>query len=406
MREGVLAVRLLLLGGSRYLFPVIDAAHEMGVEVFTADYLPGNPAHARSDGYRNVSIVDREAVLGCARELRADGVMSFAADPGVVSAAWAAERLGLPFQGGYEAVRTLQDKGRFRAFLRDNGFNCPEARTFRSAAEARAAAGGLAYPVIAKPTDSAGSKGCSRVDGPEGLAAAVERALSFSLSGGCIVERFLGKACPSSDADAFTVDGRLACASFTSQLFDEAAPNPYAPAAYAMPAAMPAAARAELASELQRLAGLLGLRSGVYNVETRVADDGLPYIMEVSPRGGGNRLSEMLRYASGTDLVRASVQAALGLPVEGVGEPAYDGVWYQEVLHSDRAGTLRGVEWAPGFAEDHVADVQLWAEPGSRVEAFSAANHAFGSAMLRFDDEAGLADFRARKGELMRVVVD
>ena len=33
---------LLLLGGARYALPVIKAAHELGAEVVTCDYLPHN----------------------------------------------------------------------------------------------------------------------------------------------------------------------------------------------------------------------------------------------------------------------------------------------------------------------------------------------------------------------------
>lgn len=398
---------LLLLGGARYALPVIEEAHGLGARVVTCDYLPGNYAHRFSDGYIDASIVDREAVLAAAREAGADGIMSFAADPGVVSAAYAAERLGLPFQGSYEAVSILQSKDRFRAFLRDHGFNCPQARPFRSAGEALRAADDLPYPVIVKPVDSAGSKGCARVDSPDELPAAVEGALEFSLSGTCIVEQFLEKDGDSSDADAFCLDGRFECVSFTSQLFDPACPNPFTPAAYVMPASMPAWAQDELSSELQRLADLLDLRDGVFNVETRVASDGRPYIMEVAPRGGGNRLCEMLRFATmgRTDLVRAAVQAALGLPVDGVGEPEYDGFWYQEMLHSDHAGAFRGVSYAPGFREAHVAEEQPWVESGGRVEAFTAANHAFGSVFLRFGSRGGLDAFLENKNEYMQVNV-
>ena len=79
--------KLLLLGGSNYLLPVIREAHALGIHVITCDYLPDNIAHRFSDEYRNVSIIDKEAVLAAARELRIDGVMSFACDPGVVTAA-------------------------------------------------------------------------------------------------------------------------------------------------------------------------------------------------------------------------------------------------------------------------------------------------------------------------------
>ncbi len=398
---------LLLLGGARYALPVIEAAHELGARVVTCDYLPDNYAHRFSDEYVNASIIDKDAVLDAAKKVGADGIMSFAADPGVTSAAWAAEKLGLPFQGSYESVSILQDKQRFRSFLRDNGFNCPEQRVFSSAGEAAAVAEEIQYPVIAKPVDSAGSKGCTRVDSPKDLRGAVETALAFSRDGRCIVEQFLEKMGNSSDADAFCSGGRMSCVSFTSQLFDDSCPNPYTPASYAMPSTMPEWAQAELVSELQRLADLLGLRDGVFNIETRVATDGKPYIMEVAPRGGGNRLCEMLRFATGgnTDLVTAAVQAALGMSVGELTMPRYDGLWYQEMLHSGNAGTFLGVEYAPGFLDAHVAEEQLWVEPGERVEAFTAANHAFGSVFLKFDDKDEFATFLSDPHKFMRVRV-
>ena len=70
--------RLLLLGGLRYLLPVIDAAHKLGCYVITCDYLPDNIAHKYSDEYHNVSILDKEAVLVLAKKLNIDGIMAFA----------------------------------------------------------------------------------------------------------------------------------------------------------------------------------------------------------------------------------------------------------------------------------------------------------------------------------------
>ena len=66
--------KLLLLGGLRYLLPVIEAAHKLGYYVITCDYIPGNIAHKYSDEYHNVSIIDKEAVLALARELEIDGI--------------------------------------------------------------------------------------------------------------------------------------------------------------------------------------------------------------------------------------------------------------------------------------------------------------------------------------------
>ena len=75
----------MLLGGIRYLLPVIEAAHNQGYYVITADYFPDNIAHKYSDEYINVSIIDKEAVLEVACEKEIDGIMSFGVDPGAVS---------------------------------------------------------------------------------------------------------------------------------------------------------------------------------------------------------------------------------------------------------------------------------------------------------------------------------
>lgn len=53
--------KLMVLGGIRYVIPVIEAAHKVGAYVITADYLPDNIAHKYSDELVNVSILDREA---------------------------------------------------------------------------------------------------------------------------------------------------------------------------------------------------------------------------------------------------------------------------------------------------------------------------------------------------------
>ncbi len=398
---------LLLLGGARYALPVIEAAHDLGVHVVTCDYLPDNFAHAYSDGYVNASIIENEAILKVAETVHADGIMAFAADPGVLAAAFAAEKLGLPFQASYEVASILQDKELFRAFLQEHDFNCPRSCILHSVEDADERSEMIEYPVIVKPVDSAGSKGCTRVDNAVDLKRATEYALQFSRDRRCIVEQFLEKRGDSSGADAFIVDGKFECVAFTSQLFDESAPNPYAPIAYTVPASMPAAYQTELKSELQRLADLLELGNGIYNIETRVAEDGKPYIMEVSPRGGGNRLSELLKYATGgkVDLVRASVEAALGMVIHNVAEPVYEGFWYQQMLHSERVGTFEGIEYAHGFRSAHVVEEQVWIEKGTSIDPLNGANNAFGSIILKFDTEEELKAFLRNPSASMRILV-
>lgn len=374
--------KLMLLGGLRYLLPVIDAAHSLGCHVITCDYLPDNIAHKYSDEYHNVSILDREAVLSLARELRIDGIMSFAVDPGVVTAAYVADRLGLPCAGPYESICILQDKEKFRGFLESNGFNVPSSRGFSSYEEAYADRDYFEWPVIVKPVDSAGSKGVSRVDSPDDLRPAFDNAKSHSFSGKVIIEEFIEKEGCSSDSDCFSVDGKLEFVSFSAQRFDENADNPYTPAAYSWPSTFTKEQEAELTAEIQRLLTLLRMRTSIYNIETRIGTNGRPYIMEASPRGGGNRLAEMLRMATGVDMITAAVKAALGESVTDIVQKPYDGHWAEVILHADRSGTFRGLDISPEMSS-HVVERDLWVRDGERVSSFNGANDAIGTLVLK-----------------------
>ena len=396
--------KLLLLGGSRYLLPVIRAAKNLGCHVITCDYLPDNIAHKYSDEYINVSIIEKDAVLAIAQKIKIDGIMSFACDPGVTTAAYVAEKMGLPSVGSFESVSILQNKGRFRQFLTENGFNVPVAKSYTSIEEALKDADMFHWPVIVKPTDSAGSKGVTKVDDPVFLRESIETALSFSHCSEFIIEDFLQQVGCSSDTDCFSVDGDLRFVSFSAQRFDPNAENPYTPSAYSWPATISADHQRELTNEIQRLITLLGLKTSIYNIETRECVDGKAYIMECSPRGGGNRLAECLEYATGVKLVENAVRAAIGEPVESVVQRSYDGCWAEVILHSNKPGVFDSL-WIDDSLSDSVYERDLWIKPGTEIGGFSAANEAIGTLVLKFKSEERLQEVMKDPLRYVRVLL-
>ena len=394
--------KLMILGGSRYALPVIDTAHRLGIYVITCDYLPDNYAHRFSDEYCNVSIIDQEATLEAARRLEIDGIVSFACDPGVVTAAYVAEKMGLPNVGPYESVCILQNKGRFRRFLAENGFTVPTARQYVQGDTVDPSL--FHWPVIVKPTDSAGSKGVTKVEHPEDLPAAIRHALDFSHCGEFIVEDFITQKGFSSDTDCFSENGKLRFVSFNNQRFDPNCENPYAPAGFSWPSSMSREHQEELKNELQRLLHLLGMRTALYNIECREGTDGKAYLMEVSPRGGGNRLAECLRYATGVDLIEAVVRDAVGLPLNDVAQKPYLGHFAEVILHSEKPGTFERLETAPSI-EGNIVERDLWVAPGDKVGGFSAANESLGTLILHFENEERLAEVMTNLPEYVRICV-
>lgn len=393
----------MLLGGLRYLLPVIEEAHKLGVHVITADYLPDNIAHKYSDEYCNVSIIDKEAVLAKAKELEIDGILSHAVDPGVVSAAYVAEQMGLPFQCSYKAACILQDKSLFRKFLADNGFNCPHAKGYNKKENALKDVDYFEWPVIVKPVDSAGSKGVTKVEDSKDLPAAIETALASSISKNFIIEDFLEKEGFSAGSESFVVDGKLLYNGIYDQYFNDEASNPYTPSAEVWPSVMRKEYQEEIKSELQRLVTLLGITTGLFNVECRVCKNGKAYLMEVSPRAGGNRLAEMLNHAADVNINEAETRKAIGLPVGEIHEPNYKGHFAILVLHAEKEGTFDYLSIDESFRRKHVIEEEVRVNQGDKVTSFSGANAALGTLFLKFENREELADSLANQKEWLKI---
>lgn len=394
--------KLMILGGDHFTIPVVKAAHEQGYYVITCDYLPNNVAHKISDEFANFSTTDKDGILAYARKKKIDGICTFT-DSGVVTTAYVQHHLGLPQIGPLKSVEILQNKAKFRQFLTENGFTVPKAKGFSKKDEALASKYFFTLPVIVKPVDAAGSKGVTKVSDWSELEKAVDWAIKFSFSGDFIIESFIEKKGCSSDSDCFSVDGEFKFLSFSAQRFDEKAAGEYTPAAYSWPSTLGRKAENELSSELQRLISLLGMRTTVYNVETRVGTDNKPYIMEISPRGGGNRLSEMMRYATGVDMITGAVRAAVGDPIE-IEQRPLNGYWAEIIVHADNTGILEGIEISSEF-EPFVIERDFWFKKGDFVKEFQSARDAIGTLVLRFDDSEKLEHTITHQYEWLKVVV-
>jgi len=113
--------KLLLLGGSAQQVVAIKTAKRLGYYTVLCDFLVDNPGQFYVDKFYLVSTTDKKAVLNVAENEKVDGVLAYASDPAAPTAAYVAEKLGLP-TNPYWAVETLCNKDKFRTFLKTNGF--------------------------------------------------------------------------------------------------------------------------------------------------------------------------------------------------------------------------------------------------------------------------------------------
>jgi biotin carboxylase len=220
------------------------------------------------------------------------------------------------------------------------------------------------------------------VDFPSELTSAAQIALEASHSHRFIIEDFLEKEGLSSGSESFFVDGELKYNAFYDQYFDNEAANPYTPSAEIWPTEKAQSVQDEIKEELQRLGTLLEFRTGLFNIEWRVCKNGKAYLMEVSPRAGGNRLAEILNYATDVDIIEAEVLKALGESIPDIHEPCYNGAYAIWVLHSKESGRFRGLKIDSSILAN-IVEQEVRIEEGQSVSSFKGANDAIGTLFIK-----------------------
>ena len=304
--------KILMLGGSHFQIPAIKYAVEAGYYVITADYLPNNPGHKFAHEYHNISTIDKEAVLKLAQELEIDGIVSYASDPGAPTAAYVAEKLSLP-GNPYESVKILQRKDLFRTFLKENGFLVPESQSFSNIDRARefSIERLKSSAIVVKPADSSGSKGVSKVTDIISFDNAFKEAEKYSISKIMVVEDFIEKAIYEMDGDGFVWQGKLSFACFGNQHNDLDC-NPYVPMGISFPYIQEKTIQQKAYNIIDSILKKLDMKVGGLNIEYLTDKNDNIYILEIGPRSGGNLIPEVIKYATGIDLIAYSVDGAMG----------------------------------------------------------------------------------------------
>lgn len=378
--------KILLLGGSAQQVVAIETAKRLGYYTVLCDFLTDNPGQYEADKFYLVSTTDKDAVLKVAQKEQVSGVLAYASDPAAPTAAYVAEKMGLP-GSPYESVEILCNKDKFRAFLKEHDFCTPEARGYTDINEALQDIKDdfFRYPIIVKPVDSSGSKGVSRINFLEQAKELLEYAMSYSRGHRIIVEEFVEKYGYQIAGDGLSVEGKLVFRCFANDHFDTRCKNPFVPVAASFPYNMPDDVQNKIHETIQRLLTLLEMRTSTYNFDMRIDKDYNVYLMEVAPRDGGNYIPQAIRYATGVDLVECSVKAAMGEKIEIPNQIDPSGYWAYYAVHSLKDGILKQVIIDPKVEKKNVVENHLIVHSGDEIHSFIGANSTLGILVMKFD---------------------
>jgi len=376
--------KVMLLGGSNFQIPSIKKANELGYYTVTCDYYPNNPGHTYADEYYNVSTTNKEAVLKLAKKIKVDGVVCYASDPAAPTAAYVCEKLGL-YSSPYESVNILSNKDLFREYLNKNQFNVPKAKGYSEISQVIDDFNEYKLPVMVKPVDSSGSKGVSKIDSVENLNKAFDYALSFSRAKRVIIEEYVNKKGYQIAGDGFSVDGKLVFSAFANEHFNINTENPFVPIGESWPYHRSKMIQNKVHMEVQRLLTLLNMKTGAYNYDIRVNDYDDVYLMEIGPRNGGNLIPQVIKCATGVDLVEYTIKAAMGEDCTDLKMNEINGYWSCYMIHTETGGILKDIWIDDDFYNNNVVEYDIYYKVGDYVPAFKGSNGTLGTMILKYE---------------------
>jgi len=376
--------KLLFLGGTMQQIPAIKQAKDMGYYVITCDYLEENPGHKFADEYYNVSTTDLDGVLELAKKCDIDGIVAYASDPAAPTAAYVAQELNLP-GNPFESVKILTQKDLFREFLAKNGFHTPRARGYSSYEKAMQEIDKFHFPVMVKPVDSSGSKGVVKIFDKSELKEAVEEALMFSRNGRFIIEGFIVKKGYQVSGDGFSVDGKLVFTSYGNELYNKSSSGTrdYVALGEFWPSFLTDEQKKRIDDELQELITALGMKTCAYNIEVIVDENDDIYILELGPRNGGSYIPQLIKYATGVDMIDYTIRAALGEDCSGLEMAKTTGCYSNYMILSEVDGEFKELWFNEEFKKNNLLDVYCTHKEGDKVYAYKNTTHSLGTIIFK-----------------------
>jgi biotin carboxylase len=304
--------RIIILGAGVMQGPAIRIAKDLGLFTVVVDGSSAAPCIPMADQFERIDLKDKEGIEALARLLqksgRLGGIMTAGTDFSA-TVAWVAERLGLPGVP-YEAALNASDKARMRSCFKKAGLPSPEFITITEAELQDKPS--LPFPLVVKPVDNMGGRGCRRVDNIEEYREAATEAIRFSRSGRAIVEAFMDG--PEFSVDAIVYHGEITiCGLADRHIF-------FPPYFIEMGHTMPTAIAPEQQKALLetfcggvRSLGLAGDKSvGAAKGDIKLTPAG-PMIGEIAARLSGGYMSGWTYpYSSGVEPILAATLGAIG----------------------------------------------------------------------------------------------
>lgn len=327
--------KAFLLCASHNDLGLIVALRKLGYEILVSGNRRGLPGERWADRYIPADYSDKELILDIARRENVDMICACCNDFGVYTAAYVAEKLGLPGYDSYATTLLLHNKDRFKRFAADMDLPSPRSMMFTDMKDAEDHLASAGYPIIVKPTDASAGNGIRRADNYDQAREAVRNAFEHSRVKRIVVEPFVAGS--QHGFCTFLKNRKVVAVCSNNEYSFE---NPYRVEIDTFPADNFDLVADELIGNIEKIADELRLGDGIFHLQY-LMDGDRPMIIEVMRRILGNMYHVPGNLLTGLNWEYWQARVQCGLPTDSFPNPVrQEGCFAYKTILAPGNGTI------------------------------------------------------------------
>lgn len=315
-------MKIAILGANYQYLPFYKQAKAMGYEIIAFGRAEDDHICSKlADRFYDISFKEQDRILEICKKEGVNGITSFIIESALPYVYHISRGLGIPCNS-IECEALTENKYTMREQLKKDGVNIPAYVAIHSQTEEH----NIPFPIIVKPADSGGSRGVTLVRNQEELDLAIERALNWSSGKIVMLEQFIeGR---EFSVEAISYQGKHYIIQITDKVTTGA---PYfVELSHHQPANLTSKQWNDIAELTLKTLSSLKVEYGASHTEIKMNSDGVPYVIEMGARMGGDFIqSDLVRLSTGYDMVKGVIEIATGrFTIPMLDKQMYAGVYF------------------------------------------------------------------------------
>lgn len=297
---------IAIIGASYLQMPLIETAKQMGYTTHVFAWEADDVGEKAADFFYPISIIEIDQIAEKCREIGICGICSIASDLASITVNYVADKLGL-VGNSMESARKSTNKHLMRLAFEKNGDPSPRSILVDKKTDLETLK--FSYPIIVKPTDRSGSRGIYKLESSVGMRDAVLKAMDESFEKKVLIEEY-------AEGQEYSVEGISYKGNHTilamTLKYTTGAPH-FIETGHIEPAPVDKKTFERVSSVVKHALDSLEIKNGASHSEIKIDTGGNIKIIEIGGRMGGDCIgSDLVRYSTGIDYVKAVLQIACG----------------------------------------------------------------------------------------------